>query len=599
MPQFEFDGQLIETKPGKTIIEAAYDNGLAVPHFCWHPDLPVAGNCRMCLVQVGMPARDRDGNYEYDENGNKKINFIPKMQIACASPVQDGMVVKSISDEAIESQEAVMEFLLINHPLDCPICDEAGECKLQEYSFKHSKGQSRFEEVKNHKPKRQVWGPNVVFDAERCISCSRCIRFAKEVAKQDVLTFVQRGDHVTIELFDGTTFDSPYSMNVIDICPVGALTSPDFRFEARVWELSSNESISHFDGTGTNINLGVRNNEILRITPRNNMYVNKYWLRDDARLSYDFVNKNRVTKPLINIDGIYEDVEWDEAIKFAANKLDNFKGDQIVFVASSRATNEDNYLFNKFANEVSKSSNVIYFSHLDESRKDDLLGVSDLTPNTKGVEELGINKNSNIKAEELATKLRNGEIRAMYVMEEDFEDYPEILDHLSNLSFLAVHSYNSNKRINSLADIILPASTFAEIEGTYTNLNGRVQHFTPALVTKENFRYMGMKMSRLDKFGADNDRWTNHEIRDSKQSWKIIQNIAKELGKDWNYTKSSQIFDEIVENYTNFNDMDYNKLDEYQGLVLGKGNNPDPKLVNYISHYLKPQQTQKVVKYKG
>lgn len=599
MPQFEFDGQLIETKPGKTIIEAAYDNGLAVPHFCWHPDLPVAGNCRMCLVQVGMPARDRDGNYEYDENGNKKINFIPKMQIACASPVQDGMVVKSISDEAIESQEAVMEFLLINHPLDCPICDEAGECKLQEYSFKHSKGQSRFEEVKNHKPKRQVWGPNVVFDAERCISCSRCIRFAKEVAKQDVLTFVQRGDHVTIELFDGTTFDSPYSMNVIDICPVGALTSPDFRFEARVWELSSNESISHFDGTGTNINLGVRNNEILRITPRNNMYVNKYWLRDDARLSYDFVNKNRVTKPLINIDGIYEDVEWDEAIKFAANKLDNFKGDQIVFVASSRATNEDNYLFNKFANEVSKSSNVIYFSHLDESRKDDLLGVSDLTPNTKGVEELGINKNSNIKAEELATKLRNGEIRAMYVMEEDFEDYPEILDQLSNLSFLAVHSYNSNKRINSLADIILPASTFAEIEGTYTNLNGRVQHFTPALVTKENFRYMGMKMSRLDKFGADNDRWTNHEIRDSKQSWKIIQNIAKELGKDWNYTKSSQIFDEIVENYTNFNDMDYNKLDEYQGLVLGKGNNPDPKLVNYISHYLKPQQTQKVVKYKG
>lgn len=599
MPQFEFDGQLIETKPGKTIIEAAYDNGLAVPHFCWHPDLPVAGNCRMCLVQVGMPVRDRDGNYEYDENGNKKINFIPKMQIACASPVQDGMVVKSISDEAIESQEAVMEFLLINHPLDCPICDEAGECKLQEYSFKHSKGQSRFEEVKNHKPKRQVWGPNVVFDAERCISCSRCIRFAKEVAKQDVLTFVQRGDHVTIELFDGTTFDSPYSMNVIDICPVGALTSPDFRFEARVWELSSNESISHFDGTGTNINLGVRNNEILRITPRNNMYVNKYWLRDDARLSYDFVNKNRVTKPLINIDGIYEDVEWDEAIKFAANKLDNFKGDQIVFVASSRATNEDNYLFNKFANEVSKSSNVIYFSHLDESRKDDLLGVSDLTPNTKGVEELGINKNSNIKAEELATKLRNGEIRAMYVMEEDFEDYPEILDQLSNLSFLAVHSYNSNKRINSLADIILPASTFAEIEGTYTNLNGRVQHFTPALVTKENFRYMGMKMSRLDKFGADNDRWTNHEIRDSKQSWKIIQNIAKELGKDWNYTKSSQIFDEIVENYTNFNDMDYNKLDEYQGLVLGKGNNPDPKLVNYISHYLKPQQTQKVVKYKG
>ena len=599
MPQFEFDGQLIETKPGKTIIEAAYDNGLAVPHFCWHPELPVAGNCRMCLVQVGMPAKDREGNFELDENGNKKINFIPKMQIACASPVQDGMVVKSISDEAIESQEAVMEFLLINHPLDCPICDEAGECKLQEYSFKHSKGQSRFEETKNHKPKRQVWGPNVVFDAERCISCSRCIRFAKEVAKQDVLTFVQRGDHVTIELFDGTTFDSPYSMNVIDICPVGALTSPDFRFEARVWELSSNESISPFDSTGTNINLGVRNNEILRITPRNNMFVNKYWMRDDARLSYDFVNQNRLTKPLINKDGLFEDVEWSEAITYAASKLDNFKGDQIAFVASSKATNEDNYIFNKFANEISNSNNVIYFTHNDESRKDDLLGVSDITPNARGVQELGVGDKTNIKANELATKLKNGEIRALYVMEEDFEDYPEILDNLSNLSLLVVHSYNTNKKINSFADVVLPASTFAEIEGTYTNKDGRVQHFTPALVTKENLRYMGMKMSRLDKFGADNDRWTNHELRDSKQSWKILHSIAKVLGKDWNYTQSSQIFTEIAENITGFNDMDYKKLDEYQGLILGKGNNPDPKTVNYISHYLKPQQTQKVVKYKG
>lgn len=599
MPQFEFDGQLIETKPGKTIIEAAYDNGLYVPHFCWHPDLSVAGNCRMCLVQVGMPARDREGNFENDENGNKKINFIPKLQIACATPVQDGMVVKSISDEAVEAQEAVMEFLLINHPLDCPICDEAGECKLQEYSFKHSTGASRFDEEKNHKRKRQVWGPNVVFDAERCISCSRCIRFAQEVAKQDVLTFVQRGDHVTIELFDGTVFDSPYSMNVIDICPVGALTSHDFRFEARVWELSSNESISNFDGTGTNINIGVRNNEILRITPRNNLHVNKYWIRDDARLSYDFVNKNRITKPLLNIDGIFEEVDWETAIKQTANKLENFSGEKIVYVASSKATNEDNYIFNKFANEISNTNNIVYFSHTDDSRKDDLLGVSDMTPNTKGVEELGISSNSQIKPEELADKLKNGEIRAMYVMEEDFEDYPEILANLDKLSLLIVHAYNSNKKIVQIADVVLPTSTFAEIEGTFTNLQGRVQHFTPAIVTKENYRFMGMKMSRLDKFGADNDRWTNHEIRDSKQSWKILQKIALAFGKEWNYTKSSQIFDEIANTFTNFNDMDYKKLDEYQGLVLGKGNNPEPKSVNYVSHYLKPQQTQKVVKYNG
>jgi NADH-quinone oxidoreductase subunit G len=599
MPQFEFDGQLIETKPGKTIIEAAYDNGLAVPHFCWHPELSVAGNCRMCLVQVGMPAKDREGNFEKDDNGNKKINFIPKMQIACATPVQDGMVVKSLSDEAVESQEAVMEFLLINHPLDCPICDEAGECKLQEYSFKHSKGKSRFEEEKNHKPKRQVWGPNVVFDAERCISCSRCIRFAKEVAEQDVLTFVQRGDHVTIKLFDGTVFDNPYSMNVIDICPVGALTSPDFRFEARVWELSSNDSISHFDGTGTNITIGVRNNEIMRLTPKTNMHVNKYWMRDDARLSYEFVNKNRVVKPLINYDGVQEEVEWDEAVAEVTSRLNNFRKDQIVYVASSRATNEDNYLFAKFAKEISDTDNIVYFSHTDESRKDDLLGVADLTPNTKGVEALEVTKDSKLKADDLVEKLKSGQIRAMYVMEEDFEDYPEILEHLDKLSVLIVHAYNTDKEIVKKAEIVLPTSTFAEIEGTYTNLEGRVQHFTPALVTKENFRFMGMKMSRLDKFGADNDRWTQHEVRDTKQSWKILQKLAQAMGAKWNYRNSSHVFDEIVENHDQFSDMNYKKLDEYQGLNLGKGNNPDKKEVNYISHYLKPQQTQKVVKYNG
>ena len=196
-------------------------------------------------------------------------------------------------------------------------------------------------------------------------------------------------------------------------------------------------------------------------------------------------------------------------------------------------------------------------------------------------------------------KLKSGQIRAMYVMEEDFEDYPEILENLDKLSVLIVHAYNTNKEIVKKAEIVLPTSTFAEIEGTYTNLEGRVQHFTPALVTRENFRFMGMKMSRLDKFGADNDRWTQHEIRDTKQSWKILQKLAQAMGSKWNYKNSSQVFDEIVDNYDQFSDMNYKKLDEYQGLNLGKGNNPDKKEVNYISHYLKPQQTQKVVKYNG
>lgn len=251
MPHIYVDKQRIEAKPGKTIIEACYENGIEVPHFCWHPDLSVSGNCRMCLVEVGMPKKNPDGSNVLDAEGKPEISFFPKLQIACATQIADGMVVRMKDKKAVIAQEAVMEFLLINHPLDCPICDEAGECKLQEYTFRHSTAESRFDEEKNHKRKRYQWGPHVMFDAERCISCSRCIRYAKEVAKQDVLSFVQRGDHVTIRVAEGKSFDNPYSMNVIEICPVGALTSVDFRFKARVWEMSFTPSISVADATGS------------------------------------------------------------------------------------------------------------------------------------------------------------------------------------------------------------------------------------------------------------------------------------------------------------------------------------------------------------
>ncbi len=269
MPHIYIDGRLFEAKPGQTIIQVAYENNLNIPHFCWHPELSVAGNCRMCLVEVGFPKRNPDGSIQVDADNRPVINYFPKLQIACATEVSDGMHVRTKSERAIKAQEAVMEFLLINHPLDCPICDEAGQCKLQEYAFKHARGFSRFDEEKNHKPKRVIWGPNVIFDGERCISCSRCIRFAKEIAKQDVLTFVQRGDRVTIELHPGTSFDNPYSMNVIDICPVGAFDKVrDFRSKSRVWDMSFNDSICEGCARGCNIKIGVRQNQILRIEPR-------------------------------------------------------------------------------------------------------------------------------------------------------------------------------------------------------------------------------------------------------------------------------------------------------------------------------------------
>ena len=247
MIKITIDGKELEVDPKLTIIQAASQNGIEIPHFCWHPKLSISGNCRMCLVE---------------------IEKMPKLAISCATQVAEGMVIKTKSEKVVKARNAVMEFLLINHPLDCPICDEAGECKLQDYTYKYSIGSSRFQEDKIHKPKRVELGPNVMLDVERCIMCSRCIRFSEEIAHQKVLTFTERGTHVILTTFPGTKLDNPYSMNVVDICPVGALTSRDFRFKARVWEMSSTESICIGCARGCNTNVWVRNNEILRLNSK-------------------------------------------------------------------------------------------------------------------------------------------------------------------------------------------------------------------------------------------------------------------------------------------------------------------------------------------
>ncbi len=589
MPHIYIDGRMIEAKAGQTIIQSAFENGIDIPHFCWHPELSVAGNCRMCLVEIGLPKRLPDGSIEVDSNNRPVINFFPKLQIACATEVVDGMHVRTNSEQAVQAQEAVMEFLLINHPLDCPICDEAGQCKLQEYAFKHSKGFSRFDETKNHKPKRVIWGPNVIFDGERCISCSRCIRFAKEIANQDVLTFVQRGDKVTIQLHHDTQFDNPYSMNVIDICPVGALTSRDFRFKSRVWDMSFNESICSSCARGCNIKLGVRNNEILRVEPRANPYVNRFWICDYGRLNYKFVNENRIKEPLVRVNNSLTKTSWQEAVDTAVERLKPFDPDEIMFIGSPKATVEDNYLFVKFAKEILKGKNIDLLEHHDKTFGDNFLRCSDKTPNLIGAREVGVCSNiHSISTGNLVDGVRQGKIKVLYLIEDSFEGYPEIEDVLSELDLLIIHHYNYNSLVYK-ADIVFPVATFAESEGTYVNIQKRVQHFAPALVTRNNLRSMGMKMSRLDKFGAFNDRWTQYELRDIKQTWQVIQMIANKFGAGWNYRNSESIFKEIAAHIDSFKGMTYELLDEYLGIVLGKSKNPEPKIRIYESHYMKPE----------
>ncbi len=589
MPHIYIDGKRIETQSGKTIIEAAYDNGLYVPHFCWHPELSVAGNCRMCLVEVGLPKRLPNGEFETDSNGNIVVSYMPKLQIACATQVADGMHVRINHDKVIKAQEAVMEFLLINHPLDCPICDEAGQCKLQEYAFNHSRGESRFEETKNHKDKRVPWGPNVLFDAERCISCSRCIRFAKEIAKQDVLSFVQRGDHVTIKVQDGAKFDNNYSMNVIDICPVGALTSPDFRFKSRVWDMSFNDSICMGCSRGCNIQIGVRNNEILRIEPKTNMYVNKYWMCDYGRLSYyKKINENRVVSPAVKKNGVQTEVSWDEAISTAASILRKYKPSEMMFVGSGRSSTENNYALARFAKNVAKSVNLDFYERTDQSFADDFLRTNDLNPNSAGCRNVGVSPASDkFSLKKLSENITNGSIKLVYIMDEDFDLEDKYIQALQKAEAIIIHSTNHSK-LTEIADVVFASSYFAESEGTFVNTDNRVQYFEPALVTTENLHRMGMKMSRLDKFGAANDRWTQKELRNCRPAWKVLSLLASHFSVNFNYNKSEDVFNDIAHNVGSFNGMSYRLLKKHQGIIVGKSSNPDPVRHNYESHYMKP-----------
>jgi NADH-quinone oxidoreductase subunit G len=591
MPVITIDGQRLEVPAGKTIIEAAYENGLQIPHFCWHPALSVAGNCRMCLVEVGFPKRRSDGSPELDERGEPVIAYLPKLQIACATPVADGMVVRTKSPRAVAAQEAVMEFLLINHPLDCPICDEAGQCKLQEYAFRYSRGFSRFDEEKVHKPKRVVWGPNVIFDGERCILCSRCIRFANEVARQPVLTFVERNDHVTIELAPGAEFDNPYSMNVIELCPVGALTSRDFRFRARVWEMSFTDSICPGCARGCNIRIGVRNNEILRLEPRRNLHVNGYWMCDEGRLTqYGFVNTNRVEGALLRTGGTEQELSWDAAYEEIARVLRRYKPNEIMLIGSGRSTNEDLWALAKFARTVLKTPNLDFPRREDPYFEDELLRCRDRNPNTTGALEIGIRPAPGaVTLAQLPEKVRYGQIRLIYVVEEDVAGLsPALARALEEAEMVIVHASNHTETARR-AHILLATTTYAELEGTYTNIQRRVQLLRPAVATAERERYQGLQMSRWDKFGAWNDRWTHGPRRRCRQTWQHLQAIARLLGSSWNWRKSEDVFRELSAELPAFAGMTYELLEAYQGIVLGKGRNPDPvPPMRYESHVLKP-----------
>lgn len=584
MPTITIDGRRIETQPGKTIIEAALDNGIVIPHFCWHPALSVAGNCRMCLVRVGTYKKAADGSIERDGGGNPVVQWMPKLQIACATPVAEGMVVDTQGEKTIAAQNAVMEFLLINHPLDCPICDEAGQCKLQEYAFKHSRGESRFVEEKVHKPKRVRWSDRIIFDAERCILCSRCIRFANEIANQPVLTFVERNDHVTIELFEGTEFDSPYSMNVIELCPVGALTSADFRFKARVWDMSFTPSICPGCARGCNINIGVRDNEILRLEPRPNPHVNQYWMCDAGRLEqYRWVNTNRISGGWVRRAQQLESITLDEAISAAARMIAG-SAQETMMILSGSITNEDGFVAKQFATELGIGQ-LVFIERFDPSFGDNFLRSSDRNANTTGLRAIGI---ESISWQQLQDRITARVPKVLYFVGADpFADGQQGWESLLAEARYVIAQLSNHSPLERYAHVVLPAATYAEVEGTLTNLDGWVQYLQPAVETRETLRINGMKQSRLDKFGAPNDRWTQGERRLCRPHWQLLSGIAAVVGHVWHYRTAADVFAALTNQNEQFHTMTYEALRQYRGIRLGS--KPEPLGVVYESHAMKPQ----------
>jgi len=538
MPQITIDGKAYDYEGQHMLLQFALDNGVEIPYFCYHPAMSVPTNCRMCLVEVGWPAKDRKtGEAKVDENGEPVINWGRKPNTACNTPVSPDMVVKTnrSSAEVKEMQQGVLEYMLVNHPLDCPICDQAGECPLQIWTYKYGPEGSRFETNKLHKPKRLDLGPNVVMDAERCINCTRCVRFTEEISGTGQLSIVGRGDRNYPSTAPGKPFDDPYSMNTIDICPVGALTSKDFRFKARVWEMSYASGICTGCSKGCNIDVWVRDNRVMRLTPRENLDVNQYWMCDEGRLNIEKFNDQRISGPRVKGD---IPVDFPQALSRAAKLLNGVDGKQILFLGSAHASMESNQALKELAAAYG-SEKVHYVPNVEAGWGDELLRKDDRTPNAKGCDALGLEA---IALDALSAALKAGDYKAVYMLE-DQAAFAGIASHAKKVPFI-LHATNYHEAMEKV-EVVLPAAMEIEAEGTYMNEAGQAQvtRLTKAVRQMTPEMWMRIPKSRLDKAAVAIDRWRDLDnVQDVLPSWQLIGLVAGVAGKDTGYTHHKDVF---------------------------------------------------------
>jgi len=462
MPTVNIDGKKIEVEDGLTVIQAAERLGIEIPHYCWHPGLSISGNCRMCLVEIEKQ---------------------PKLQIACNTRVAEGMVVQTGSERTKAAQRAVLEFLLLNHPIDCPVCDQAGECKLQEYYMDYDRQRSRMalpDKVRKHKA--VPIGPLVMLDQERCILCARCTRFVDEVTKTHELAIFERGNHCEVALAPGKTLDNPYSANVVDICPVGALTSRDFRFRARVWYLQKTDAVCGACANGCNIEIFHREGRIYRFQPRANPDVNQYWMCDAGRLScHGLQGESRLLEVLTRGTDSFAVGEWESAVGGLASTLRDPAGG-VAFVVSAQSPNEELYLLRRLAARAGAMVAGVSWSPADATG-DDFLVKADKNPNTAGLRLFGLDGGASLDA--VWDAIEAGRVRVLVLHRSDVVGWASgaskrVREALERVPYVAVLDTHGSETAQ-YANLVLPLATYAEVDGTVTNHAGRVQRLREAV----------------------------------------------------------------------------------------------------------------------
>jgi NADH-quinone oxidoreductase subunit G len=479
MPTFKLDGKEIPFEKGDSIIKAAARQGIEIPHYCWHPGLSAPANCRMCLVEIKPAANQRAmmlDILDWDPSINDyRPRQKPKLQPACQMTATEGQeVLSDTSKHVIEARSNVQEFLLLNHPVDCPICDQAGECKLQDYWLDHQKTQKRMRDEPIHKPKAVVFGPTIVYDGERCVMCTRCVRFMDEVAKDPVLDMRERGNLNEIFVAPGRQLEGHYTFMTEHVCPVGALTTKDFRFKARVWFLRTVKSVCQGCATGCNAHLDYdpRYNKVYRYRPRDNEAVNKYWMCDGGMLSYRAAHVGRVTGAKTKGKKSTVDAGLAEITK----RLADVPREGIAFVLSAQHSLEDNWALRELARLAGAKG--VYVTGAGPGYKDDILIDEDKNPNTAGVVDLVPTLRP---FPQLIDDIRAGKVAHVVALggvtpRNDPED-AAALGMVSTLIVVAAHE----GALTEPAHVLLPATSWAEQVGTYVNRQGLRQAADRAL----------------------------------------------------------------------------------------------------------------------